>query len=199
MSHNSSRNIRTLLVCLIFMVLFFATANQVSATVDSAVDSNPNTETEFEILQTPYSKPTLDNPWQVAFDTVYANGFSLHNVELLVDNEWGINGLATLPYDAGIVVFVVPYPDVPKITNLTNDEIRPFLIKNTNIFYSDDATHDTADVSDTDNTKRQKTIQFAAVSRAHNFTGTMNTSQMHLSVRVAEDSQANADTHLAVV
>jgi hypothetical protein len=181
------------------MFLFCACANQVAATADSAVDSNPTMETEFEILQTPYSKPVLDNPWQVAFDTVYANGFSLHNVELLVDNAWAINGLATLPYDAGIVVFVVPSPMVPKITNLANDEIRPFLIQNTQIFYSDDIIHSSADESNSDNTKRQETVQFAVVSSSHNFTGTMNTSQMHLSVRVAENSKANTDTHLAVV
>jgi hypothetical protein len=180
MSYSFSINLRTLLVCIICAFL-----GGVSA---------------FEIIQTPYSEPIFDNPWQVAFDTVYANGFSLHSVELGVDNTWAINGLATIPSESGIVLFLVPDPvDVPDIIDITEDEIRPFIITKTNIFSSDDLLNPTANQSGTSSATQQATMQFAQDSRSHNFNGTINTSQLHLSVQVAEDSNANEDTHLAVV
>jgi len=178
---------------MIFAFLCSGSVTQLSPVVAISAISNPKMDTEFEVLQTPYSNPILDNPWQVAFDTVYAHGFSLHTVELLADNTWAINGLATLPSDAGIVVFLVnSSAAVRKISNITNEEIRPFLISNTDIFSADgniDAIVET----------RRATIEGAADSILHNFSGIIDNPQMKLSVSVTEDSNANEDSHLAVV
>jgi hypothetical protein len=168
MTYRFSRCLRALLVCFIFTFLFFGTEVQVAA---------------LETVQTPYSQTLFDNPWQVAFDTVYANGFSLQKVELLADNTWVVHGLVTLPTDAGVLPFIIPDNVADNMLPTTAGTIRPFLTTQAVLLSS---IHPT------------ELIELTAVLRTHNFTGTLNTSTIHLSTRV-DPSEYDTDSHMALV
>ena len=179
MIHYCTRKLRTIFVYFVSVFLFFESTKKVVA------DNN------YEIVQTLYNDLEFDNPWNIPFDTVYANGFSLQNVELLRDNMWAIKGLATLPRDAGIVFFFTSPHQVFKINNFTNDQIRPFLTTEATLFVSNNDELDSSSIDEF--------IQLTANTRTHNFTGMINTSEIQMSVKMEEGVNADESTHVAVV
>jgi hypothetical protein len=199
MSFSFDHSLRALLATLVFLFLFFGTSVHVSAENVDTVGAD--TVSAFTV-QTPYSQVVFDNPWQVAFETVYANGFSLQRVELLADNTWAIHGLATLPTDAGAVLFLVPTNViVDNLLPTTPTTIRPFLATQAILFSSSDS------LSSSERNSKEEAMEFIALSRTHNFTGTVNTSSLYLSAHVvssetpsSEDPSVDAiDTNMALI